>query len=421
MTFGHKNQTVIAESPFATSEIGRRFNVSTFATYGHIFDYDIITGQVALVARNTQTIEKLEMLNKANEHVIIATDNDPQGELIASHIRALTPKALHSRVNAAVLYSQTLDEALSKPSSFNDRLAAEGAYLRVMNLKLKKMHQKQFLTTTSIALAKSFTERGRTNHWINHTIEIDNSRLQLKLPSDLTSIDPIRVSKPDPCTTKSLMSFAAMANITELHDKLQRLYESSCISYFRTDSTVLPSSNHCYKHHVGSGALGDAHFAIHNLTPPTSELESLIYKINESAVTGDHLAVSVETKLGSLVAVDTALSNAPMTPQSEVLFHLAVDDDSYASTIAKHAPKYAAYLFNGDQLNEALIGKILERSQDVAPELLEHGTKRVIQRFLEHDNSLTRDVNHSVRSHDFRQSPALKLPKSLELNHSMGL
>ncbi|WP_281188490.1 toprim domain-containing protein [Vibrio harveyi] len=415
MTSGHT--FVITESPLTANNIGEQLKLPCLATNGHIFDYQLINNQIALVAKHPPIVEQLSSLNAHGCKICIATDRDPQGELIAQHIKALTPLATHQRIHITGYDPFSLQTALGKPHDFNERLASEAAYLRVINLRLKMANQSHFLTTTGITLANSFEKRGRVDDWTNHTVEIDGRQLFTKLPPKIEGT--ISVIKPEPVTTRTIAVLAALNNIENLHRKLQELYENHCISYFRTDSTTLPMTNLCYKHHIGIRDLQDAHYAVHNLSPYHSDLERFIYKQNESAISSSTHIVVLDTGFGKTLAIDEHLPDQPLTPESELLLHLAVDEDSFASTLTKHPPKYKSYFYNGNKLNTGLVSKVLLQAKQSMPELLTRGIRGTISMLVDQDVQHQSNIAELIQTTNFEQSNRILIPPNFEMSHSL--
>ncbi|EGQ9239493.1 type IA DNA topoisomerase [Vibrio vulnificus] len=417
MISGHS--TVITESPLTASKIGESLGLPTLSTYGHIFDYQLKNDRVCLVAKNGTAIDRIQWLNNDSQLIYVATDYDPQGELIAQHIKALTPRATHKRVLISSLDKASLKHALSHPTDFNDKLASEGAYLRVMNLRLKASRQSSYLTTTGITIANSFALRGRMNTWENHTIELGGHKLYTKLPRGIDEHNKIHVELVKPCTTRALAIYAALNNIENLHEKLQQLYEQEALSYFRTDSLVLPQKNGCYTTHCSKESLQEPHYAIHNLLPHSTRLERIVYKINESATSTTLNAVNLDFGLGKIMAVDEAISEPALTPQSEIMMHLALAEDSYASIIAKHPKKYCRHFYNGNTLNTGLIRKTLVQARNILPDLLDKGIKQTIKEMVSTDNTFQMNETKAIQNHDFKRIASIELDKSLDICHAI--
>ncbi|MGD8116827.1 toprim domain-containing protein [Vibrio sp. TRT 29B02] len=368
---------IISESPLAASAIQRASGIDVMATYGHLFDYQYINKSIGLVAKNPNLVKQIALQNSPDQTLIIATDNDAQGELIAQHIQAITPRATHQRIHISELTKDGIQNALSRPVPVNHQLANEGAYIRMLNLKLSKLEPRGVLTTTSITLAKSIEDRGRLNQLQNYTIAHKGQEYYTRYPEALEkNLDA--VLQPLPAVTRNLTMLAAFQNITNIHNAMQDLYQARRLSYIRTDSPVLPQTNLLYSEHISETVLDSAHYAIYNLTPYQNDIERYVYKINESAVSNRHHALEVRTSLGSILAIDEPLPIGELRPACELMLHLSLDENAFASTISSAAQKYEKVFFTGSYLDDSSVSRIRSKAQRLVPDIYERGIKSII-------------------------------------------
>ncbi|CCO46830.1 hypothetical protein VIBNISOn1_190049 [Vibrio nigripulchritudo SOn1] len=412
-------KVVFAESPITASNIHRASGMDAMATYGHLFDYEYINNKIGLVAKNPVLVERIALQNTPSQTLILATDNDAQGELIAQHIQALTPRAIHHRVHIKELTKDGIESAISRPTKVNHQLANEGAYVRLLNLKLRKLEPRGILTTTSVTIAKSIETRGRLNQLNNFTISHNGQEYFTRFPSELEK-HVKGVTPPLPAITRNITMLAAFQDITNVHAALQELYQTRRLSYIRTDSAVLPSSNLLYDEHISEEGLKSAHYAIYNLTPYSSDLERYVYKINESAVSSNYHALTVKTSLGNVIALDEPMPNCILRPSSELMLHLSLDDDSFASTISSAAQRYERLFYKGRGLDESLVAGVRAKARKLVPEVYEKGIKHV----LKTDNPITtehvREQRQALEKVAKNKEVETCFSKDSDINHFMG-
>lgn len=374
---GKAVEVIITESPLLAGAIQRQSSINTMATYGHLFDYDYQNHKLCLTAKNPELIARIGYLNQPNTHVIIASDNDAQGELIAQHVKALTANARHSRIHINEVTRQGIQAALNNKKQINTTLADEAAYLRITNLKLKQIEPKGTLTTTSLTLAKSFQSRGRLNALSDYKIEHNGQRYNTRIPKQYEN--EIKFQYPCAANTRQLATIAAVNNIRSAHHELQELYQNGRLSYIRTDSQTLPRTNPLYPNHTSQESLQDAHYAIHNITPYQSDFERWVYKLNESSVMGDLSCMSVITPVGTFIGIDETLDDVPLTPKSELMLHLALDSDAYTSTIGRASERYESVFFKNGALNSKRVNEVIGQGVRHAPEIVMEGVKKAIE------------------------------------------
>ncbi|MEI8659441.1 toprim domain-containing protein [Vibrio sp. Hal054] len=410
-------RTVITESPITANRIRSQTNERTMATYGHLFDYAYEHGQLQLHAKTPNLVAHIANLNDPQQLITIATDSDQQGELIAAHIRALTPRATHQRVVINRLDKEGIEQSLQRPLPFNDALANEGAYLRVLNLKLSLQRQRnQFLTTTNITLAKSFDMRGRLDNLENYTIEHESRKFQFRIPKvDVSSLD---VTKAHPATTRQLTTLAAYDNRVDIMERLQRGYEDLRVSYIRTDAKLLPPSNTAYEHHIMNGELKSAHYAIYNLVPYSEDEERHIYKLNETAVSkGTPHALRVIANSGCYVAIDERISSARLSPKAELLLHLSLDTDAFVSSMGRAISTYEPYFYNGQHLKEGVVKSVLNQAERTVPEVLEYGIKHVIEQRNPIKENHQQEIATAIEKTDFNRTNTVYVSQGSDMNH----
>ena len=373
---GKNTQVIVTESPLLSGAIQKVSGIDSMATYGHLFDYKYQSGKLHLTAKNPALIERIGFLNRPNTQIIVATDNDAQGELIAQHLIALTPKAKHSRIHINEVTKSGIASALKKPIAVNELLANEAAYLRLLNLKLSHIEPRGTLTTTSLTLAKSFASRGRLNHLQNYEINHHDQHYKTRLPKCVEG--DVQFKLPPPANTRQLAMLAAYNNIQSVHHELQELYQNGRLSYIRTDSTTLPLTNSLYPHHVSSNQLTDSHYAIHNLTPYQTDFERYVYKINESSVKGNTHCMDVVSPIGTFIAVNEPIGNDVLSAKSELMMHLSLDRDAFVSTIGRASERYEKVFFKAGKLNSNRVDEIIKQGHRYVPEIIDNGIKASI-------------------------------------------
>ncbi|WP_229631136.1 toprim domain-containing protein [Vibrio coralliilyticus] len=411
-------EIIITESSITANAIIAISGRDALATYGHVFDYDYINSKLVLVAKNPSLLERLQHLNSPEQRVIIATDNDAQGELIAQHIKALTPTAKHDRVHINDLSKEGIEFAINRPLEINNALANEGAYLRLLNLKLSKIEPRGTLTTTSITLADSFISRGRLNELDNFTLRVAGEEFHVRFPEKLGgSIEHTLL--PEPAITRNITQLCAVQNIINTHNSMQSLYESRKLSYIRTDSRILPNVNAVYQHHTSNEVLSEAHYAIHNLSPYHSDIERYVFKINNSAKSTDTSVVELRTSIGSMLAINERLTTEPLKPTAELMLHLSLDENSYASTIGRASHTYERMFYKNGSFKPRTVNSIYYEGSKHVPEIVNHGLKHVIK----HTNPISElhvleqeDVVHRT---NFDRSPSISFSPNSDLSHFM--
>lgn len=408
---------IFVESPVASALVHRATGLQTVATYGHIFNYEYENNRLSLKAKNNTLIQEISRFNTLGQSMIIATDDDPQGDLIALHLRSLTPLANHKRTHLNALTGEGIRAAVKTRCSFNDAHAAQGAYIRLLNLKLRLRGRSHYLTTTGITLAKSFLKRGRLNKPTAFTLEHNGQQFYTGLPKHQL-VDSLEVMRPSAANTRQVAMLAAMHGIEGVHQQLQELYQSQRLSYVRTESDRLPASNAIYENHTNALGQHEAHTAIHNLVPFQDSLERFVYKLNETATNGQCHVLSVKTDIGNMLALDEPFPTRDLSPTCETLLHLALDPDTFASTIGKSSVKYASYFFN-KTLNTGLINKTLTMAHQIVPEVVDRGIKHTIQtQPLMADNHLEETMT-LVEQHPFKTSERGYFPLESDISHTL--
>ncbi|MCG9578601.1 toprim domain-containing protein [Vibrio tubiashii] len=414
------NRVIITESPMTAARIQAAIGGDTMATYGHIFDFVYKDNKLGLQGKNPALIERLGFLNESGMNIVLATDSDSQGELIAQHVKALTPSATHIRVHINELTPHGINTALRSPFAISDAKANEAAYLRLLNLKMAKIEPRGTFTTTSITLAKSFALRGRLAELEDYNVECQGKTLYTRFAKKLNG-EFIGVRRPPPANTRQIAQLAASQNNLSIHNELQELYQAGRLSYIRTESRTLPMSNEIYTHHVSDERLNEAHYAIHNLTPYSSDLEQLVFKINDTARTSSMNVLEIHTSIGNFIALDRPLAAKKLRPAAEIMMHLSLDSDSYVSTLGRSSEKYARVFFNGERYNERAAERVMRQGNLYTPDIVEHGVKHIVQAHnaigLEHvqaQQQVIEQLQHSKNS-----DKAIAFPSTLDIAHSM--
>lgn len=373
-----------------------KLDVDIIATGGHLFDYGYRDGKLYLDNINTKGRDRVARYNGWN--IMIATDPDPQGELIANHIKTLTPDSAHRRAvfNDLTLsgIAQSIDRFNRQELTFSRHDAAMAAMLKVVNLAMQqKRHGRQYLTTTGIDIAKQFQEYGRLNHM--HMIKVSDS-ISTSVSKGHGTIESMR--KPTPATTKSVIMQQAMdVRSIDTMNELRNGFDMMRLSYIRTNETHLPMSardnvrDYATRHHpldIESHFVphGNAsHYALHNTDFAMTEVEHLVAQQNASACSSQcDTCYQIEMSNGwtTYANENDAKVDGKVAPEKELAMLLANSNDSAPSTIVQSAEKYAKHFYNGGWLNQPLLEQTIDIAQKHYPRILAVGVHESLKAML---------------------------------------
>ncbi|ELP5729346.1 hypothetical protein QTV44_002613 [Vibrio vulnificus] len=396
-------QVIMVESHVVASTLRRQIytlnpllDVDIIATGGHLFDYNYRNGKLYLDSINTKGRNQVAGYNGWN--IAIATDPDPQGELIANHIKTLTPDSVHRRAvfNDLTLsgIAQSIERFNRQELTFSRHDAAMAAMLKVINLAMQqKRHRRQYLTTTGIDIAKQFRDYGRLNHM--HMIKISDT-ISTSVSKTHGSIEIIR--KPNPATTKSIIMQQALdtRNIDTMNE-LRSGFDMMRLSYIRTTETHLPISakdairDYAARHYpvnIESHFVphrNASHYALHNTDFAITDVEHLIAQQNASACSSQcNTCYEIITSNGwtTYANENDAKIKGRIAPEKELAMLLANSSDSAPSTITQSARKYAKHFYNGEWLNQPLIDQTLDIAQQHYPKILAIGVRESLKEVL---------------------------------------
>lgn len=399
-----KQPIVLVESPRTSASLAAklgalRLDYEVMATNGHLYDYQQDGNSYHLVNKQKQVIDELKSYKKRD--IIIATDSDPQGELIALHIQQTAPDNTFHRCYFNDLTTTGVRTALNNMAKdayqFDSRQAVKAALVKLINLRIKSEAQNRFYTTTTgIELCKQWDKHGRINDIDARTYEISGQHYHSIIPNHhrLSSVHDVT-----PVVTKDLIIQRALHEKTvTTMEELQESYQLGRLSYIRTTSNKLPMTSVAF---IEDEILGDddiahysffshdpylPHYAIHNLSSPRSSIEKAVFIQNRTALTNSHRDIYAgKTDTGALVFLKKhhrKVSSNP-SPANEISWLLAQSNNTSPSTIESSAHKYAQLYFNGQHRNEQLITKTIEITQKQYPSLWELGLNELVAQSLQ--------------------------------------
>lgn len=382
-------------------------NTTVLSTNGHLYDYQAdYSHGLSLNELNPFLIKQIRHLD--NNDIIIATDPDEQGELIASHIRFLTPNSAHRRMIINDLSRGGIENSISRFNqrefNFDETSASKAAIKKIINLKMRRdtfrshYNSEAFITTTAIAVARQVTDGGVLER-LNHVpIKINNSFYMCSIPSDGHELpkgfeQDLTVKKPTPCVTADLITLHSLNTLeTNTIDLLQESFTQRRVSYPRTNVAKLPlSATSTLREYTSSGTfLMDmenmvddptcSHFALHNTARPSTYIERQIAAQNRTA-TGEpdsdanirHLRYKDRDIIAHLVAEPRETRIERLPPANALKLHLLAMNNA-VSTIDKHAKKYEPYFYsNQATINQQRITEISRRAEMHYEKIWEHG------------------------------------------------
>lgn len=387
---------------------------SVIATSGHLYDYTFHNNNIVQQPINKTIIEDLKALN--GQPIIIATDPDPQGDLIAEHIKNLTPDSEHGRCIfndiSEIGVTLTLNRYNKGEFDFNQNQALKAALIKVTNLHMRKMSSKSnrnnYLTTTGISLAKQFDAVGRINQVQQRGFNVEGVQHVCNVP--IQWHDANAATKVNPTITRDLITDRALSGRKlTVAEELQDAFINGRISYTRTDFKFLPSiADQTLSEYTLSGELihheqhldfqsNTAHYAIYNLAHPITPIEHLIKEQNRTSLNHSfndcsvmHFdSGSVLARTGSFIKNELTLS-----PQNEIAYLLASSKDTSPSNIELSAKKYSTLFFNGNHCNTKLISSTLKQAEKHYPKLIEFGLNHVLNELIiQQEKNIDSDIH----------------------------
>jgi DNA topoisomerase IA len=261
---------VIYESPNkfkAFSSMFKDMDVSFCYTQGRI--YDLPENEIGLDNNLRPTLVAVDikrekfLIEKISNHNIIycLTDNDPEGEWIASHIKEMCDKSSKEflRLRVSELTKEALDVGLKKSTNLlNEVLLTNAVSRRIIDRVIgyhdnenKESKRGRVITPTLGIIKKNNIELGQT------VVIVDADGSQIKLTGEKNSLkllldeisqsgeviltgDHSIESEVELYNTMNFLSDHALynnANPKEAFEDLQVMYEQGMVSYTRTENT----------------------------------------------------------------------------------------------------------------------------------------------------------------------------------------
>ncbi|WP_390240817.1 toprim domain-containing protein [Vibrio sp. R78045] len=389
-------------------------NTQVLATSGHLYDYKFHENKIHLVPIQTQAIDAISKLNGKN--IIVATDPDPQGNLIAEHIKSLTPNSEHRRcifsdlTKSGVLVS--LNRFNKRQFEFDERNALKGALVKVANLHLRhngKGNSGHYQTTTGIELAKQFANIGRVNNVTSRTFERNGVHYRCNVPSSFG--EATNMGRPSPIVTKQIIANKSLEGRSlNVADHLQDAFINGRLSYTRTDFSKLPAfSEKIINEYTTNGDQIDIdhhlefngnapHYAIHNLAAPFSPLERMIQIHNQSSLVTKYNDTNIVTFENGHTLIASANEHCPtrttLPPANECAVLLSLSSDSSPAILESSGARYAKHFYNGNQLNQPIISNTLNIAEKHFPALTSQGLDATLEKALDSGVSLTDSLTH---------------------------
>lgn len=389
------DNVIVVESPNIAAQLQRLINsmsdANTFvtSTRGHLYDYQIINQKITLAPLSIPKIESMKLLNGQN--IVVATDNDPQGELIAQHIKMLTPDSIHKRGYFNDLSESGVIRSINSINMgvnfFNDDIAVQASVLKIMNLMLKQSND-TYITTTALTIAKSLASATAITDLSLISTSNDNKMVNALIPSN-DQVQSIQI--PHPLTTKDILKKEVLKGNMDTMKDLQDSFEASALSYIRTDSLELPPDSEsvlqeftCKNMGMNNNCFSEkqnlSHYALHNTDHPITHLEQDIAKHNRSALTGDGKINMINMESGaSYYTTEHTPQLFKPSPTQCIKLNLINSPDSYSSTIESASKKYTPLFFNGTTQNKGMINKVLNIAGAKCENVLEKGIKIVLE------------------------------------------
>ncbi len=387
---------VIVESAHVAAQLQRQLNKCTanttvHATNGHLFSYRQDNGSIYIEPVKHSMAERIKRLD--GDNIIVATDPDPQGELIATHVRNLTPNSKHKRCIfndiSELGVRQALHQFNQNAFQFDEEQAMRAALMKLVNIRIASESKGGlYLTTTGIDICKQFATIRRINKVQTRTFERKGVVYKSAVPSSFGNA--VNMQRPNPAITRDLVLRNALeGNTTHVARELQDSFIQGMLSYTRTDFAKLPYfSEKLLSDHTLDGSLvdiarhldfttGQAHYALYNLKAAVSDVETRIKLQNRSALCTQYNDVNlIEFDTGVQLLADSSMIknvNGRLSPTNELSALLSLSPDASPSNIEASATRYCRLFYNGNQLNTKLINASLDIAERKYPRLVEHG------------------------------------------------
>ncbi|MBY7854228.1 hypothetical protein KW429_11030 [Vibrio fluvialis] len=396
---------IIVESPSTAARLSSllsRLNSGYIvtSTKGHLFDYvATASGSYALKPINKHISDSIKTLDGQN--LIIATDMDKQGELIAKHIRMITPNSSHTRCHFNDLSLAGVHRALNGLKKgefeFRNQLADEATMIKLINMRMMSHRAAGFYTTTTnIELVKQWLKHGTFETAQNRTFAINSGYFHCAMPDGQRLASVVRAS---PVVTKDIILQRTLTNKSlNTMVMLQDSYLIGRLSYVRTDHCFLPVTaanalqeftlcgNEIEHSYMLTYNKNIPHYAIQNLAHPRSEAEILVALQNRSALTSKYNDVLIgTTETGAKVLLNQSKQHVlpESSPEQQISWLLAQSENSSSSNLESSAIKYGKHFFNGGKRNDKLIGITQEIAMREYPMLWEKGLNQLVQEAVE--------------------------------------
>ncbi|ACH64804.1 toprim domain protein (plasmid) [Aliivibrio fischeri MJ11] len=406
MILGSGNN-IIVESQKIASHLYNNLNklglvINVIATSGHLYDYQFENDYIVQQPKNIALIEQIKRLN--GQSIIIATDPDPQGDLMAEHIKELTPESEHGRCIfndvSEIGIVQSLNRFNNNEFSFNQSQAFKAALIKITNLHMQRessqSNRSNYLTTTGVTLAKQFDVLGRVNKVQQRAFNVEGKQHVCNVP--ITWQDALSANKISPTITRDLIADRALSGRKlSVASELQDSFINGRLSYTRTDFQRLPSiAEQVLSEYTLSGELiqhdqhldfqsNTAHYAIYNLSSPITPIEYLIKEQNRTALSHKfNDCSSINFSSESVLARTGRFLGSQITiaPENEIAYLLAKSKDTSPSNLEFSAQKYAKLFYNGTHCNSQLISSTLKHAEKHYPKLIEFGLNHVLDDLL---------------------------------------
>ncbi|ENI4488070.1 hypothetical protein ABXZ88_003954 [Vibrio fluvialis] len=413
------------ESPSTAAQLSSqlsKLNVgcTVFATNGHLFDYVVTPrGSYAISPINKQLVDTIRSLD--GQRLVIATDCDRQGELIAKHIKHLTPNSTHDRCQFNDLSLSGVHRALDGLNKgefkFQNRLADEAVMIKLINLRMKNNRVAGFYTTTtSIELAKQWQKHGSFDKAKSRAFEVNSAYYHCAMPEG-QQLECVTLARP--AVTKDIILQRTLTGRSlNTMAQLQESYLMGRLSYVRTDYDCLPvtASKTLQEYSLGGMDIQRSyllaynkhtpHYAIHNLAHPRSDVEILVALQNRSALTATHNDVLVGTTTsGAKILLNQNKQHVitDVRPEQQIAWLLAQSENSSPSNIEASATRYTKHFFNGGTRNDKLIGLTQELAQREYPTLWDNGLNSLVQTALSDAPEPISPSTNPIISKDIRE------------------
>ncbi|WP_194663812.1 toprim domain-containing protein [Vibrio anguillarum] len=423
---------IIVESRHVAQQLQQTLNrmrieTSVVATNGHLFNYQEMDGNYHLAPIQPELIRFLK--NLQHEKIMVATDNDEQGELIAHHIKMLTPSSEHTRCFFNNLTPVSVHLALSASQNnqytFNEDLALKAAMIKMVNLRMttKDHRSRIFATTTSLEIAKMFNQHGRCNQLKAKTYQVEGQHYHVNQPTSQTIRN---VGRPSPSVTKDLINHNALSQIKlNTMEQLQESFSLARLSYIRTDvpAFAMTSLTDLQQYTLNGSPVdfqeyiaqltNTAHYAIQNINHPQSAIEWQVFRHNRTALSLDYTDIlKADTNTGGSVYLSKTkpLTSDTLRPSNEIAWLMCQSPDTASSSIEATAQKYERFFYNGKSLNENALRRTIGLGEGQYQNLWENGLNTMIDKWM------STDIKQEVMPSSLTSNPITKKEAIFELS-----